>query len=84
MNYSKPLYSVSGIRTIPSNPLDYTITISSGSHTDYLGRESQPSTINHQPSAISYQPSTINHQPSKSAISHQSSVISYQPCINSN
>ncbi len=78
MNYSKPLYnSVSGIGTIPSNPLDYTITISSGSHTDYLGRESQPSTINHQPSTINYQPSTINPQPS--TISHQLSTINHQP-----
>jgi hypothetical protein len=70
MNYSKPLYSVSGIGTIPSNLLDYTITISSGSHTDYLGRESQSSTINHQPS-------TINHQNQPSAISHQSSAINH-------
>jgi hypothetical protein len=88
MNYSKPLYSVSGIGTIPSNPLDYTITISSGSHTDYQGRiptiNHQPSAISHQLSTINHQPSTINHQNQPSAISHQSSVISYQPCINSN
>jgi hypothetical protein len=76
VNYSKPLYSVSGIGTIPSNLLDYTITISSGSHTDYQGRIP---IINHQPSTINHQPSTINHQNQPSTISLQPSTINHQP-----